>query len=450
MYPLQNYATHYVFSVQELNQQVDQVLRAEMGSVWVEGEVSNLRRYASGHQYFSLKDAQATVSCTLFRQHVQQAQPFSDGDQVRLLGRVGLYTARGQFQIIVERLESAGEGRLLLAFQRLKQKLLVEGLFDPQRKQSVPVYIRRLGVVTSAQGDVRHDIARTLARRFPLLLPFKLYPVAVQGPQAVPQIMAALSQASAEAEVDVLIMARGGGSLEDLWAFNDEGLARAIAACPIPVVTGIGHETDTTIADFVADVRASTPTAAAETVSPDSAEVRRRLRHWQQHLVQQVRGHLTQIQSGLTERERRLQRLHPGRRIEQQRLQLDDDQRRLQQLIGRRLQALQHILLQQQRLLQRYHPAPVVVQQGLRLQQQRSRLARQVEVQVRTQAQRLQSLRHRLQALSPEAVLQRGYSLLQTQDGTIVRHAEAVTEGTVLQARLSRGSLQVQVIPKSG
>jgi len=458
-----------VLSVSELNQRADDLLRAGFGSVWVEGEVSNLRRYASGHQYFSLKDDSASISCTLFRGQARNAAPFTDGDRVLVFARPGVYTARGQFQLVVERLESAGEGRLLAEFQRLKARLLAEGLFDADLKLPLPPLVHRLGVITSAQGDVRHDIARTLARRFPLLLPFRLYPVAVQGAAAAPQIVAALDQAAREAAVDVLILARGGGALEDLWAFNEEAVARAIAACPIPVVTGIGHETDTTIADFVADLRASTPTAAAEAVSPDGAVLRRQLREAAARLGQVVASQQRERRQRLEHCRARLLRVHPGRRLEQHLLRLDElrgrltrgvsrnrerQASRLQRLIlhlqvhnpAQRIQALRSQLRQQQHRLWQARPARQLLQQRERLEGFRSRLLREVQDSLRRDSARLQATAGRLQALSPEGVLERGYSILLTKDQRVVREADQSLVGTQLQARLARGTLDLQVL----
>ena len=459
-----------VLSVSELNQQADDLLRASLGAVWVEGEVSNLKRYASGHRYFSLKDATASVSCTLFRGQSRNAAAFADGDRVQVLGRAGVYTARGQFQLIVERLETAGEGRLLAEFQRLKARLLAEGLFEPERKLPLPPLVHRLGVITSPQGDVRHDIARTLARRFPLLLPFKLYPVAVQGAAAVPQIVRALEQAGEDAAVDVLILARGGGSLEDLWAFNEEAVARAIAACPIPVVTGIGHETDTTIADYVADLRASTPTAAAEAVSPDGAMLRRRLTESRTRMHQALASQLRARRQSLAQVLARLRRMHPGRRLEQHLLRLDELRGRLDRGVRRqgerqrsrlrqlalelrlhspahRIRALQVRLQQQRHRLLQARPSrrQLQLQRG-RLEGLHERLRREVRNRLGRDRSRLDGIAGRLRALDPEAVLQRGYSILMTADQQVIRSAEPELANARLRARLARGELDLQVL----
>lgn len=458
-----------ILTVSELNQLADELLRANLGAVWVEGEVSNLRTYASGHRYFSLKDGKASLSCTLFRGQARNAADFADGDQVLALGRAGVYTARGQFQLVVERLEPAGEGRLLAEFQRLKARLLAEGLFASERKRALPALVHRIGVITSPQGDVRHDITRTLARRFPLLLPFRLYPVPVQGATAAPQIVRALEQAGREAAVDVLVLARGGGSLEDLWAFNEESVARAIAACPIPVVTGIGHETDTTIADYVADLRASTPTAAAEAVSPDGAALRRHLADCRVRLQRALGGQMVTHRNLLAQTRARLQRLQPGRLVEQHLLRVDELRGRLYRGARRQTERQQARLRQLTLALRAYSPVQRIQAAQARLQQQRHRLLqvspsrrlqplrdrlrgdqerlhRELCNRLYRERSRLEAIAGRLRAMDPEAVLQRGYSILMTPDRQVIRSADPSLADARLRARLADGELDLQVL----
>ncbi|MBS3800332.1 MAG: exodeoxyribonuclease VII large subunit, partial [Thioalkalivibrio sp.] len=457
-----------VFSVTELNQCADGLLRDGLGVVRVEGEVSNLRQYASGHQYFSLKDEHAAVNCVLFRGRARHAARFANGDAVQVRGRAGIYGARGQFQIIVEALQPAGEGRLLAAFQRLKERLASEGLFDTERKQSLPPWTRHLGVITSTQGDVRHDIERTLARRFPLLLPVTLYPTAVQGAQAAGQIVAALEQAAAERRVDVLILARGGGSLEDLQAFNEESVARAIAACPIPVVTGVGHETDTTIADFVADLRASTPTAAAEAVSPDAIALRHRLARARERLLALVEQRIARQRQMLEGLNNRLERRHPNQLLERNAQRLDEQRERLQRT-WERVRERAHQRLQRAHLrLAGVSPGSRLASARMRLDHLRQRLARvRPDHNIRrwrdalarqrrhletathqllvNRQHRLGAVSRQLRALDPEAVLERGYAILQTGDGQVLRDAAGTTVGALLHARLARGRLELEV-----
>lgn len=478
-------------SVSALNALADEVLRDGIGMVHVEGEVSNLRRYASGHQYFSLKDSSASISCTLFRGNLRSADTFADGDHVRVGGRVGLYVARGQYQLIVESLRLAGEGRLLAAFEALRKQLLAEGLFAPERKRKLPAFVHRLGVITSPQGDVRHDIERTLARRFPLMLPFRLYPVAVQGAAAVPQIVEALRVAGVEKAVDVLLLARGGGSLEDLWAFNSEEVARAIAACPIPVVTGIGHETDTTIADFVADLRASTPTAAAEAVSPDGRALAQQIQQAQSRLQRRF-GNLLEAWTGrLRNAAHRLDLRHPGRGLEQRTQRLDESSERLSRALLRRLENLEKDLqrlrdrlslqapqrrhvhlemtlrhlehrlgqcdpqprmriasLEMARLEQRLHAAwqRDFRAAGLEVVRLEQRLHPVWQHDLRSASDRLHYLQARLQGLSPDAALRRGYAILTRESGGLVRSTAGLNPGQRLCGQLADGIVDLDVV----
>src|ERR1700683_1480816 len=261
-----------VYSVSRLNREVRVLLERGFGTLWVEAEISNFSRPSSGHWYFSLKDANAQVRCAMFRQrNMLCALSARDGQKVLVRARIGLYEPRGEFQLVVEHMEDAGLGALKRQFEELSARLKAEGLFAAERKRPLPALPRRIGVITSPSGAAVRDILHVLARRFPAVA-VMIYPVAVQGAQAPAEIFAALALACRRADCDVLILARGGGSLEDLWAFNDERLARAIVASPIPVISGIGHEIDFTIADFAADVRAPTPSAAAELVVPDAQE----------------------------------------------------------------------------------------------------------------------------------------------------------------------------------
>ena len=265
-------ANRDIYSVSRLNREVRVLLERGFGSLWLEAEISNLAKPSSGHWYFSLKDAAAQVRCCMFRQrNMLCAFAARDGQKVLVRARIGLYEPRGEYQLVIDHMEDAGLGALKRQFEELSAKLAAEGLFAPERKRALPMLPRRIGVITSPTGAAIRDILHVLARRFPAV-PVLIYPVAVQGAAAAAEIAAAVRLAGRRAECDVLILARGGGSLEDLWAFNDEALARAIVASPIPVVSGIGHEIDFTIADFAADVRAPTPSAAAEFVVPDAEE----------------------------------------------------------------------------------------------------------------------------------------------------------------------------------
>ncbi|MGA8708328.1 MAG: exodeoxyribonuclease VII large subunit, partial [Steroidobacteraceae bacterium] len=316
--------TRTVYSVSRLNREVRGLLESGLGALWVQGEISNLSRPASGHWYFSLKDRDTQVRCAMFRQRNSLAR-FSprEGQLVQAYGRVSLYEARGDYQLLVELLEDAGVGALQRAFDELKARLAAEGLFAPERKRPLPPAPRRIGVITSPTGAAVRDILHILGRRFPCA-PVLIYPAPVQGATAVAALIAALELAGARAECDVLILARGGGSLEDLWAFNDEGLARAILRCPIPVVTGIGHEIDFTIADFVADLRAPTPTGAAQLVAPDASVWRHRLVQFAARFAAAARRTLRSEQTRLDGLVQRLRQAHPGARLLQHSQRLDE------------------------------------------------------------------------------------------------------------------------------
>ncbi|MEW8429342.1 MAG: exodeoxyribonuclease VII large subunit, partial [gamma proteobacterium symbiont of Ctena orbiculata] len=309
-----NTAQREIYSVSRLVRETRSVLEGSFPLIWVSGEISNLAQPASGHIYFSLKDEIAQVRCAMFRMKRQKLRfrP-ENGQQVVLRARVSLYEARGEFQLIVEHMEPAGEGALRLAFEQLKQRLAAEGLFDAGHKQPLPSIPQQLGIITSPSGAAIRDLLTVLKRRFPVL-PVIIYPVQVQGEGAAEQITAMLQLADRRDECDLLILSRGGGSLEDLQAFNDEGVARAIHACRIPLVTGIGHEIDFTIADFVADQRAATPSAAAELVSPDQAAWQRQLKQLGQRLGLGQRRYLGQLQEQLLTLRGRLLRQHPSQR----------------------------------------------------------------------------------------------------------------------------------------
>src|SRR5580700_6346909 len=318
-----------VYSVSRLNREVRVLLERGLGVVWVEGELSNFSQPSSGHWYFSLKDRDAQLRCAMFRlKNATLGFTPKAGQQVLARGRISLYEPRGDYQLIVEHLEEAGVGALKREFERLKVKLAAEGLFALERKRSLPRFPRRIGVITSPTGAALRDILHILARRFPPAAVL-IYPTPVQGGAAIPSIVAAIEIASARAECDVLILARGGGSLEDLWAFNDERLARAIHACALPVVCGVGHEVDFTIADFVADARAPTPSAAAELVAPDRSACLEALARSARRLTAGMRRELRVSATRLEATEQRLKLAHPGVRLIQQIQRLDDLAQRL-------------------------------------------------------------------------------------------------------------------------
>lgn len=390
-----------VLSVSELNRLARDILERSFPLFWVSGEISNMTRAASGHWYFSLKDAGAQVRCVMFRGRNSYIDWVpKEGDKVEARATVTLYEARGDFQLTVEFLQRAGLGALFEAYERLKQKLVAEGLFDNDRKKPIPAFPRQIGIVTSADAAALHDVLTTLKRRMPGI-PVIIYPTPVQGKGVANLIAGAIKKAGDRNECDVLIVCRGGGSIEDLWQFNEEIVARAIADCPIPVICGVGHETDFTIADFAADRRAPTPTAAAEMATPDREA----------------------LLNTLLQRQQNLQRCmaHKLNRYAQQ---LDFISRRL-------LSPVQQVK----------HKANHLEQLGLRLNSS-------IKQAMNRQQERLLRLSLNLQHLNPNAVLNRGYAIVQTKSGAVVRNGQQVQAGELVDIRLAEGSLEAEIHKK--
>lgn len=433
-----------VLTVSRLNRLVHDLLEHSFPLLWIEGEISNFARPVSGHWYFTLKDDAAQIRCAMFRQRNSLAgfTP-NNGAHVLVRAQVSLYEARGDYQLIIEHIEDAGEGALRRAFELLKKKLGDEGLFDAKRKKRPPDFPRRVGVITSPGGAALRDILSVLRRRFSAL-PVLLYPVPVQGATAAAQIAAAIRRASERNECDVLILARGGGSLEDLWAFNEEVVARAIAACELPIVTGVGHETDFTIADFVADVRAPTPSVAAETVSPDGAELLRRFISLEQRLRHRVESKLASVAQTLRLTRARL--IHPHRRVQSlmQRLdELDVRIRRAHDVILRdhrqRLRVLSISLL-------RHSPLERVRAAAAQRRELTHRLRAALEHRLRALAQQVSGLARTLDGVSPLATLDRGFAIVRrVPDGELVRSAAQIQPGQQIEAQVARGRLMCTV-----
>jgi exodeoxyribonuclease VII large subunit len=431
-----------IFSVSRLNREARAVLEGHFPLIWVEGEISNLARPSSGHWYFSLKDSQAQVRTAMFRNRNQllRFKP-ADGLQVLVRARISLYEARGEYQLIVEHMEEAGAGALQRAFEALKARLAAEGLFATEHKQPLPVLPRRIGVITSPTGAAIRDILSVLARRFPAI-PVLVYPVPVQGEGAGARIAAALQTAGRRAECDVLILARGGGSLEDLWAFNEEVVARAIHACPLPVVSGVGHEVDVTIADFAADLRAATPSAAAEAVSPDGQEWLTRLLRHDARLLGLLRRHQQQARQTLDGLGKRLQARHPGQRLRQQAQRLDELEQRLQRGLERRLGVARTALGQWRARLRGVAPGPRLARLAARRTELERRLRSVLEHRLDQRRQALKGLARALDAVSPLATLGRGYSITRrVRDGALLRTAAEVAVGEEIETRLAEGGL---------
>ncbi|WP_113721523.1 exodeoxyribonuclease VII large subunit [Aeromonas salmonicida] len=434
-----------VFTVTRLNSAVRMILEQDLGLVWLTGELSNLAMPSSGHWYFSLKDLGAQVRCAMFKGNNRRVvfRP-QDGMQVLVQARVSLYEPRGDYQLIIESMQPAGDGVLALRFEELKRRLGAEGLFDEGRKRPLPREPRAVGLVTSATGAALHDMLTVLKRRAPDL-PIFIYPTQVQGSAAIGQIVAAIALANRRAEVDVLIVGRGGGSLEDLWCFNEEVVARAIANSAIPVISAVGHEVDVTISDFAADLRAPTPSAAAELVAPDQSARAQRLAHLWQRLVQAMNRHQTAARHGFVLLQKRLDHQDPKRRLEQQSQRLDELSARLQQLLNQRLHQGERRLANLELRLQAKSPERLLAAGKRRHQLAQERLHALIAKRQDQASHRLAMLTARLDGVSPLATLRRGYSITRTQSGDVISRAAQVNAGQTLVTTLAEGHLQVRV-----
>jgi exodeoxyribonuclease VII large subunit len=434
--------TPRILTVSQVNLDVQGYLESGFPLLWVEGELSNVKRPASGHLYCSLKDEQAQVSAAMFRgrnRHLRFTP--EDGTRVLVRARVSLYVPRGQYQLLIEHMEEAGEGRLRRAFEELRERLFAEGLFNEEHKQALPRYPEQIGVISSASGAALRDILQVLRRRCPGI-PVLLYPAAVQGEDAPRQLRSALALAQRRRDCDVLILGRGGGSLEDLWAFNEEQLARDVAASTLPVVSAVGHEVDTALTDHAADVRAPTPSAAAELVGPDMAAFERQWQALAERLHRQMNRRLTRERERLNFLRRRLVR--PEQQLRRHAQQLDELEGRLRRSIEHRLTLNRQRLDQLRRRLLSRDPRGL-----LRLVRQRlTSLARRLRAPtprlLEQRRQHLGHLSHRLETASPLATLNRGYSIT-LKDGQPLRSVWHTRPGDVLRTRLPDGELVTRV-----
>lgn len=435
-----------ILSVKDLNQMVKDILADAIGQIWLMGEISNFSRPASGHWYFTLKDDTAQVRCAMFRNsNFRAGFTPQNGQQVLVRATVTLYEARGEYQLVIDKIQPAGAGLLQQKFEQLKQKLFEEGLFESTYKQSLPENIRTVGIITSSTGAALHDICQILKRRDPSLH-LIIYPTQVQGTEAAAQIAKMIQIANTRQECDVLIVGRGGGSLEDLWSFNEEVVARAIFASQLPIVSAVGHEIDFTIADFVADVRAATPSAAAELVSRDCLDQIRRIQVQEQHLSMAMDYYLTRRREMLNKWRHQLQTQHP--------------QAKLAKKLNRLL-SYQHALYEnmQQYLLKQSNRHNFLDKQLLRLSPQNnitylSQMIRQKHQQIiNLIQQKITQSRHQfvlqtsqLNSVSPLATLERGYSVTTNQQNTVVRRVEQVNVGELITTRLANGQLTSQIV----
>jgi exodeoxyribonuclease VII large subunit len=435
-----------LYSVSRLNAEVRSVLEGSFPLVWVEGEITGLSQPRSGHWYFGLKDAYAQVRCAMFRNRnlLVRFRP-EDGQHVVIRARVGFFEPRGEFQLVAEHIEPAGEGALRRAFDALKAKLDGEGLFDPARKKPLPACPRRVGLVTSPTGAALHDCLTVLRRRFPSL-PVVLYPVPVQGEGAAAEIAQMLQVADARGECDLLILTRGGGSPEDLAAFNDEVLARTIAGLRTPLIAAIGHEIDFTIADFVADRRAPTPSAAAELASPDGAELAARVSQAAGRLRAAIRRLAHAKATQLDHLAHRLGRSHPAAQVRQQAQRLDELELRQHRAITRRIERGRLALARAEDRLSLLSPAQRLAIASARLGGASRRLAAAMGTGIVAGRSRLVAAAGRLDALSPLATLDRGYALVRrADDGRVVRSCALATPGTRVETLVADGVLACRV-----
>lgn len=441
MFAPQTQTNDRIYTVSSLNAQVRLILENEMGVVWLIGELSNLSMPVSGHWYFTLKDARAQVKCAMFRGNNRRVtfKP-ANGTQVLVKARLSLYEPRGDYQLIIESMQPEGDGRLQQQFEQLKMSLAAEGLFAQSLKKPLPEQPKRVGIVTSKTGAALHDILNVLQRRDPSL-PVVIYPTMVQGEGAAISIAQAIGRANARQECDILIVGRGGGSLEDLWAFNEEIVARTIVASQIPIVSAVGHEVDVTIADFVADVRAPTPSAAAELISRDMAHQTQKISQKTQQLRHAMRHYLTEHQAKVVNLQHRLDRQHPQVRLNQQQQQLDELANRMERAMRQLIGGHQQHINQASYKLALHSPAQTLKQQRSRLEQTQHRLQDAMDRRLLNASHKLAMAAEKLETVSPLATLGRGYSITRNEQGKVIRRAEQVKAGDTLLTTVADGEI---------
>ena len=432
-----------ILSVSQLNRSVRHLIETQLPLLWVEGEISNFARPGSGHWYLTLKDDQAQVRCAMFRNANQRVafQP-ANGTQVLVRCRAGLYEGRGEYQLVVEHMEEAGFGALQRKFEQLKQQLSDEGLFDNQHKQPMPDSVRHIGVITSATGAAVKDILSVLDRRFPTIK-ISIFPTMVQGEQAAGQIVQAISDANQHGECDALIVGRGGGSLEDLWPFNEETVARAIFASEIPVVSAVGHEVDFTIADFVADLRAPTPSAAAELLSPDGEEMLNQFEGFEILLADAVTRKIRHLEQRTDYLQKRLQ--HPGRKLQEQAQHLDHLDIRLRRAMSGKMQQQTTQMQSLQDRLVRQSPKEEIAQRKQAVANSVKQMMRAVSQQLELKQSKTAQAMHLLDTVSPLKTLGRGYSIIRDSNDKVVKTVAQVSAGDTLRGQLTDGEVVFSV-----
>ena len=435
-----------VFTVSQLNRQSKELLETYLHRVQVSGEISNLARPNSGHWYFTLKDQRAQVRCAMFKSRSQSVK-FSpkEGDQVLIHASVSLYEARGDYQLIVDKMESAGEGALKIAFEAMKERLNQQGYFNQEYKKPIPAHPKHIGIVTSQTGAAVKDIISVLKRRFPAL-PISIYPAQVQGSLAAGQIVQAIDRANRDAICDVLIVGRGGGSLEDLWPFNEEIVAQCIFNSTIPIISAVGHEVDTSISDFVADLRAPTPSAAAELVSPDRFEWLGRFEQLQRQMIRSMQNRLNAQRFQVLQLVKRLR--HPKDKLQENMQRLDMAELKLNNAIQRRLQLNQQKLINVSARLQQHKPDKRLALLQQHTQQLKQRLELAIKQQITLLQQKLGRQAEVLNAVSPLSTLSRGYAIVTTDLGVAVTNSEQVQTGDTLHAQFHQGAVTCTVQEK--
>ena len=439
--------TQEIISVSEINRRAKSILEENFPFVWIQGEVSNFFSAASGHWYFSLKDESSEIRCAMFanKSHRITFEP-KDGDHLVLNGTLSIFEGRGQYQIIVEHIELAGEGALLKAFEELKKKLLTEGLFDDSLKKKLPSYPRSIAVVTSPDGAVIQDIINVLSRRSPFFN-LTVVPTLVQGEKAAPLICEALDKASNLENIDLIILARGGGSIEDLWAFNNEEVARAIVNCPIPLVSAVGHETDFTISDFVADIRAPTPSIAAEIISQPYSELKETLEGYQSYLLKSVESQFDSQRTRITNLIKRIR--HPGDKLREIGQKVDYLETALIQEMHQKVSFKKNQLNLSQLSLQQNSPQNKVKEAKVYLQNASKDLLKAFNLKIERKRKLLGELVATIEAVSPLSVLARGYSIISTEPkGKILSSSDQVEIGQTISAVLNKGSIKAEVKSK--
>lgn len=437
---------HPVISVSELNAIAKNMLEPHFYGVWIGGEISNLTRASSGHYYFSLKDSLAQVRCVLFKFAAERlTAPLKEGEHIEVCGKVSIYEARGEFQITVNEVRQKGLGQLFARYERLKQQLHNEGLFSSERKKPLPKYPKKVGIITSLAAAALRDVCSAFRRRAPHI-ELIVYPTSVQGQGSEQSIAQAIALANQRHEVDLLIVCRGGGSIEDLWAFNEEISVRAVADSRLPIISGIGHETDFTLCDFVADVRAATPTAAAELASASALDLMNKLDSFQAACVRLLQQTYQNASQKVDFYQRSL--IHPKEKLNQQKQQVGKNFERLNDVFRQLIQQRQQSIWQSQQLLQ--HRLPNIQWATQKLQSAKQVLTQEAEHWIRMKQEQLARQTTILDALAPQHILQRGYAMVQNHQGQIIDDPNRVKTGQKLLLTLAKGQLDVQVLAEQG